>query len=84
MRYNGPHRNQQWNNQMNIFTVENGNKYFIDVKRIQNIEEAGDDFVTEEEIREMMGDENAAIYNRTYFQRIKIGCVQNIAKIQRS
>ncbi len=38
-----------------FFTVDKTNKYIIDVAEVKNLENVGDDFVTEEELREMLG-----------------------------
>lgn len=38
-----------------MYNVDNSNKYLLKVKQIENLEDAGDDFTTEEELREMLG-----------------------------
>lgn len=50
---------------MQLFTIESQSKYMIVVSQIANIEDATDDFVTAEEMCEMMGED----YNekRTYY-----------------
>jgi hypothetical protein len=47
---------------MKIFSVESGNKYYISIKEIENIEDAGDDFITDDEIREMLGEKACGTY----------------------
>jgi hypothetical protein len=38
-----------------LYTVESNNRYYVNVDVIENVEDAGDDFVTAEEVRELLG-----------------------------
>ena len=40
---------------MRLFTIESESPYYIKLEQIRDIEEAGDDFVTEDELRDMLG-----------------------------
>lgn len=40
---------------MKMFTVDTSNRYLLRIKKIEAIEDAGDDFTTEEELRELLG-----------------------------
>lgn len=42
---------------MNLYTIDSSSPYMIKLTMIANIEDAGDDFVTEEELCEMLGEE---------------------------
>lgn len=50
---------------MQMYTIDDSNKYLLRVNKIQNIEDAGDDFSTEEELREILGlTEDEPFYHR--------------------
>lgn len=54
---------------MNLYAIETSSPYMIKLTKINNIEDAGDEFITEEELCEMLGEE----YNENkYYYRYNV------------
>lgn len=51
---------------MKMYTIVNQSKYILEVELIKNIEDAGDEFFTEEEIVEMMGGEQSWVGSKNF------------------
>ena len=58
--------------EVRIYTIERHTKYLIELTRIDNIEDAGDDFITSTELDEMFSDLNHYGYNGTTYYKHNI------------